>query len=202
MPLRMVAVEKEATFQGRTERWSNVYCYDMADVSISAQEALQDAVVAAERPVHATSVTFKRTRLFTTEGLNLGDSGIMYSIMERNTPGTMGATGTGSFYKECAVLIKWPLPRMVKALGGLGRQRSLKKWIHMGGGGPLSASEMTGEVALGSTAKAPFLTYAAAVRTPNGAKLVSPADGAEPSDTAIVHPWLEHRQFPRGRKEN
>jgi hypothetical protein len=201
MPKRFVSVEKESTFQGRTERWSNVYCYEMPTVTVAAHEAIQDAVLAAERPVHGPNVTFKRTRVFTTEGLNTGDDGIMYSIMERNAAGTGTNSGSGSMYKEAACLVKWPLPRKTLPLGGLGRQRSLKKWIHPCSILAFTALEATGEQALTTTAKAPFVTYAAAVRTPTGGSLVSPADGAEPSDTAIVHPYLEHRQFPRGRKE-
>jgi hypothetical protein len=50
-----VAVEKEATFQGRTERWANVYCYEVTDNSTTALAALETAVLDAEKPVPSSA---------------------------------------------------------------------------------------------------------------------------------------------------
>jgi hypothetical protein len=202
VPLRFVAVEKEhPSFQGKTERWSNVYCYEMPTVSIAAHEAIQQAVLDAEKNVHATDVKFVRTRVFTTDATEFGPGGgTMYSIVERNTFGTLPTSLRP--YLECAVLLKWPLPRKTLLGGGLGRQRSLKKWIHPCSGGFMNASELAGFSPLSQSAKDHYATFAAAVRTPTGGSLVSPSDGAEPSSPVIVHPYIEHRQFPRGRKED
>lgn len=201
MPRRFVSVEKEISFQGRTERWSNVYCFDMGDVSLSAHEAIQDAVLNAEKPLHRTDVSFKRTRVFTTKGLNgIGDSGDMYSVMERNTPGT-ATLGTQIPYIECAVLVKWPLTRKTKLGGGLGRQRSLKKWIRGLGTHGMTSSQIGGQVALTAAMKQPFQDYSAAILGIANSDLCSPDDGANPSDAVRIQDYLEHRQFPRGRKE-
>lgn len=201
MAKRFVSVEKEMSFQGRTERWSNVYCMEMSDVSVSAHEAIQDALVAAERPVHGPDVKFIRTRVYTTKGLNgIGDSGDMYSVMERNVQGT-GSGGTFIPYRECAVLVKWPLPRKTKIGGGLGRQRSLKKWIRGVAGTGIGVDQASGVNPLQSATTTIFQTYAAAVEGAANSDLVSPDDGATKSDAVRIHPYLEHRQFPRGRKE-
>lgn len=203
MALRFVAIEKEAAFQGRTERWSNVYCYETTADSPTAYQTLINAVVAAEQPVHGSTVSFKRARVFTTSGLNgVLDTGNMYFVAELTGAGSMTDAGTVSVYRECAVLLKWPLPRKVGLLGQLGRQRSLKKWIHTFAAGPLSAAAANGISQITGGLATPFNTYANSVQNPvAGSSLVSP-DGTAPNGTPVVHPWLEHRQFPRGRKES
>lgn len=203
MSLRFVAIEKEMTFQGRTERWSNVYCFDTNAADETAYAALVTGVVNAEKPVHASNVSFKKGRVYTTSGLNgITDPGNMYYVTDLTAVGTGVNSGSGAMYRECAVLVKWPLPRKVGLLGSLGRQRSLKKWIHPGAGLSLTTNEIEGTAALSSTAKAPFVTYASAVQVPvSGSQIVSP-DGTLPNAAAQIHNYLEHRQFPRGRKES
>lgn len=201
MSLMFVAIEKEASFQGRTERWSNVYCYESSASTESAYQALITGVLNAERPVHANTVSFKLARIYTTEGLNgLTDPGSMLAAAELSVVGTGVNSGTGQCYRECAVLVKWPLPRKQFTFS-VGRQRSLKKWIHMCGTLALSSANMEGTSQIVGTALTPFATYASAVRVPASGSLLSSPDGTPSTDNAIVHPWVEHRQFPRGRKE-
>jgi hypothetical protein len=201
LALRLVAIEKESTFQGHTERWSNVYCYDTAVSTAAEMTGLINAIVAAEQPVHATSVSFKRGRIYTRQGLNgPGDSGVMYHVLELTAVGTAAIVGSLTFYKELAILIKFPLPRKNLGGGALGRQRSLKKWIHPCTSSGIGTGPMDGSQPL-SPVPSQYTTYGSAIQVPvAGSQLVSP-DGTLPNAAAVVHPYVEHRQFPRGRKE-
>lgn len=202
MPLRLVTIEKETSFQGRTERFSNQYCYDTSVSTAAEMTALINAIVGLEQPIHCTTVSFKRGRIFTRAGLNgAGDPGNMYHVLDLTAAGTLPLVSTLPLYRELAYLLKFPLPRKVLAGGALGRQRSLKKWIH-----PCSSSGMgTGPVD-GSQPITPvpgFLTtYLSGIQVPvAGSQLCSP-DGTLPNAAGQVHQYLEHRQFPRGRKES
>lgn len=200
MALRLISVEKETPFQGRTERWSNVYCYDTPATTSAELAALADAVVAAETPVHTTDVQFKRVRIYTRQGLNgSGDPGNMYLVRDYTSFGTLPIVGTLPLYNELALLVKFPLPRKTLGGGALGRQRSLKKWIHTCSSSGMGTGNVEGSSPF--TTISYITTYASAIQVPvTGSQLVSP-DGTPPSGAGTLHPWLEHRQFPRGRKE-
>lgn len=199
MAKRYFAVEKSSSFQGHAEVWSNVYLYETGADTASAFNNIIDAIVNAEKTVHGNNVTFLTARVYTTKGLNgIEDTGHILHIK------TLSGTGTPSssnpIYKECAVLVKWPLPRKTN-LGGLiiGRQRSLKKWLHVCTTFHLgTGASLAGEAPIADTA---FLTYGNAVMTPvAGTQLIAP-DGTVATANPQVQQFLEHRQFPRGRKE-
>lgn len=200
MALRLISVEKSTGFQGKTERWSNVYCYDTPASTSAELSALADALVALETPVHATNVTITRVRIYTREGLNgPGDPGNMYFVKDYTTAGTLPIVGAQPMYKEQAILCKFPLPRKVLGGGALGRQRSLKKWLHPCSSSGWGTGPATGEFT--GTAPSYLTTYLSGIQVPvSGSQLVSP-DGTLPSGAGTVHPYWEHRQFPRGRKE-
>lgn len=201
MPLRLLSIEKEATFQGKTERWSNVYCYDTNVSTASEMTALVNAVVALEQPIHGTVVAFKRARIYTRQGLNAGDPGNMYHVQELTAAGTATYPGPYPLYRELAVLIKLPMARKVFAGGQLGRQRSLKKWYHPCTSFHLSSTGiMEGTATIGTVAA--YTTLMSGIQVPvSGSQLVSPY-GDPPNAAGQIHGYLEHRQFPRGRKES
>lgn len=187
-----VSVTKGMMFQGKDQEWSNVYCYEVGLVNPDF-DALADAIVAAERPVHGSQVSFRKVQVW--------DVGLPPNLMRVSKPlsGTGSATNNDQ-YIECAHLVKWPLPRSTAGLSS--RQRSLKKYLHSNslafGSGPWTGNTIFANPAAGSAGR----TYINAVTAPAGldAQLVSPS-GAEPDGPAVLHPYLEHRQFPRGRKE-
>lgn len=194
-----VSVLKETQFQGRAEQFSNVYRYEIGDVTPEKCEALIAPVVAAERALFGSAVTFRQARVYTTNSGFPITVGQTFAIQDLSGTGSGG--GTGYMYKECAVLVQWPLPRRVSVGGGIGRTRRLSKWLHTCAGASLNIAEATGESPLTSAQKAPYVTYAAAVRTVNGHSLVAP-DGDVTTAAAEIQPYLEHRQFPPGRKED
>jgi hypothetical protein len=199
MAKRYFSTEKSTSFQGHSELWTNVYLYETGADTASAYNNIIDAIVNAEKTVHGNNVNFLTARVFTTKGLNgVEDTGHMLHI--RNLSGTGDNSSTNVIYKECAVLVKWPLPRKSNLAGLLvGRQRSLKKWLHVCTAyhtGPGSAA--AGETPINKTA---FLTYGNAVMTPvAGTQLIAP-DGTVATANPQVQDFMEHRQFPRGRKE-
>ena len=197
------AIEKETSFQGRTERWANVYCYDTPASTDTAYDAIIDGLVAAEKPVHAPSVSFKQARVYTTNGLNVPLApGTMYRVRDLTGVGTGVEYSSSVVYKECAVRIKWPLPRKSGLLGGVGPPRALAKWIHPCGSVLLSTATAQGISKMQPTEVNHYAAYAAAVsEAVDGSPLVSPSDGTPNSAAPVVGPYLEHRQFPKGRKE-
>lgn len=200
MALRYFSISKETTFEGRTERFANVYLYEMSSTTTASLNAQIDALIAAERPVHSTTVNFVEARAYTTFGLNgITDPGSTFVVRPiTGTPGT--AADSASWYRELAFLCKWELPRKVGLLGALGRQRSLKKWLHTCSSFGIPSAGQAGTGTIGTTPTA-LATYMSAVSTLLGSPLVAP-DGSLPiSGTGTLHNYVEHRQFPRGRKE-
>jgi len=197
--LRYIAIEKSSSFQGHSETWSNVYLYETGADSATAYNAIIDAVVTAEKSVHGNNVSYQLARVYTTKGLNgVEDLGHMLHI--RNLSGTGANSSTNVLYKECAVLVKWPLPRKTNLAGLLvGRQRSLKKWLHV----CTMFNIGTGASAAGEAPidKSAFLVYGNAVMTPTGGTQLCAPDGTIATANPQVQDFLEHRQFPRGRKE-
>lgn len=199
MALRYYAIEKSTSFQGHSEVWSNVYLYETGADTAGAHDAIINAIVAAEKTVHGANVSFLGARVYTIKGLN-GPTDVGHMEHIRNLSGNGTPSATNVIYKECAVLVKWPLPRKTNLAGLLiGRQRSLKKWLHVctafhWGPGTAAAGETPGD-------KTAFLTYGNAVMTPvAGTQLVAP-DGTVATSNPQVQDFMEHRQFPRGRKE-
>lgn len=200
MALRYFTITKEADFQGKRDRFSNVYLYDMSATTDAALNTQIDGLLAAERLVHGNGVMFKEARCFTTFGLlGAGTEGNTYVV--RTLGDVLGQVSpVASIYRECAFLLKWALPRKVLGGGALGRQRSLKKWIHA------CADLGASDTARGGSAVLPSIpalnTFMSTITTLSGSPMVAP-DGSLPiSGTGVVHPYLEHRQFPRGRKES
>lgn len=120
-----VAITKEVPFQGRLERFSNVYTYD--SVPLQSDEdltALVRRVRDIEKTVHANVVSFVQGQCW--------DVGLApnYMRVSESWTGQSGAvSATAPAYAECALLLSWPLPRRQ----GLRRtvRRDLRKWIHV-----------------------------------------------------------------------
>lgn len=187
-----VSITKDTQFQGRTEEFSNVYCYEDVANTEADLEQLVNAVVTAEKRVHGNNVRFLRAQVW--------DVGLAPNLMRftKNLTGTGDLGASGSYYKECAILVKWPLARRA----GLRRtiHRSLRKWIHACAtvnGIDTSGLNPVGAIAAGT----PLANYISEATQPiAGIRLCAP-NGDLPTGAAVVHPYLEHRQFPKGRKE-
>lgn len=196
MPIMEVSISKQTLFQGQQDVFSNRYMFEVPELNQATGEALINAVVAAEKALHASDVEFVHGRAFTTGPLG---SGSMYATLELDGFGARAPAA--AMYRECAVLVQWPLPRGASIVpGALGRYRSLKKWLHANTLPGATNGELAGTAALTAATKQPFRDYAAAIEAIPAGDLCAP-DGAKPNGPAFVQDYMEHRQFPRGRKE-
>jgi hypothetical protein len=190
MALFKVQITKSVSFKGNTDEFSNVYCYEGGVVDPD-WAAVVSALVAAEKTVHASAVTWVRAAVW--------DIGVPPNTMRYTTSlsGTGSLSVSSGMYRECAYLIKWPLPRSTATTRSVAR--SLKKWLHV-------CSNLAGTNTDGTATLTPISgvsalqNYVAVAEEPvAGCELVSPS-GAVPNGPAVLHPYLEHHQFPRGRK--
>lgn len=58
MPIARVVITKEASWKAGKERWSNGYRFDLPTIDQATISALAAALIAMERPLHASRVTF------------------------------------------------------------------------------------------------------------------------------------------------
>lgn len=196
MAVGQVVIVKQVPWQGGSEEFSNVYNLDDLANTAEAGQAAAESILALERAVHAPTVNFKELRVYTFQGL-AGYEGIYRADI--NLAG-LNASAGGSMYRECAILVKFELPR--SGIGGFGRFRQLMKWLHVGG--MISGdAQITGATALTATQKTFYTTnYADPLRNNlHGGARLSNGDGVRPS-AARIHDYVEHRQFHQGRKES
>lgn len=193
MARALISITKSTPFQGKVEEFSNVYCYEIPDTTEARLESMITKIVSAEKAVHANDVTFVRAQAW--------DVGTPPNLMRASETlsGTGSQTAQTTFFKECAYLIQWPLPRSLGLLRST--HRSLKKWLHTCrgfGAGDLKGTTQYGSFGVGD----PLFTYAQLVSqmATDDAVLVSPS-GAVPNGPPTIYPYLAHRQFPRGRKQ-
>lgn len=193
------SVTKKMTWRG-TEEFSNVYHYDCgAGVSDSTLEAFLDAIVAAEKTVHTSQVTFVSGRVWgpTGQGAQVSETRV---VKDYTGTGTLIAAASAVMYREATVLVEWYIGRAP----GTGRKRILKKFLHACGL-PSSSSGIWGDVTIGQNNKDPFITWGNTIKTLNagvsGADLCTEDGTHLPTGTnPTVNDYLRIRQFKQGRK--
>lgn len=192
MPIVALAIEKEVTFQGAANRYSNVYTLDsgLADLS-DDWSGVANAIKDIEASVMTSDVTFRGYRVW-----NLGGSAAERVIVDAGDLAGAGAGGGGNAYMECAVLVRWPLSRSPV----LRRRRWLSKWLHCP-----SLVNSTLDAVKGKTQLAPSDVANIKTKYVDAISDFIAVDGTHFSDATgevpgegFVKPWLEHRQFHRG----
>lgn len=191
MALAKVQIEKATPFQGRDEVWSNVYTYDFPTLDQALLEQVVDALVVAEKNVHGNMIAFKTAKVW--------DVGVPPNYMRFSKNLSGNGTFTGSpIYRECAARISWPLPRRFGTFRSI--RRDLSKWLHTG------VLVFNGDVAgtspgSGFTQASAQMQYISIAREPVGNVHLCAPNGDRPTGPGNIIGYLEHRQFPRGRKE-
>jgi len=192
-----IAIEKEAAWHGNQERWSNVYHYE-TDFTVTAANAgaCIDALVTFEKPVHASSVTYKTGRLWTTGGTPAQNE----TILIKDLSGSGSLSGSVVLYRECAVVVQSYTGRNSTT----GKRIFLRKFIHACILPTGATSGMgDGSTALDATRKAPFLTYGDQIQevVPAAGQLMvlEAPSGADlsPSAPVSVLDYVTVRQFRR-----
>ena len=69
MAVGQIVIVKSTAWQGRSEDFSNVYNLHELAATAEAGEAAIDSIVALERAVHGSNVTFKEARAYVFRGL-------------------------------------------------------------------------------------------------------------------------------------
>jgi hypothetical protein len=118
-----VSITKSTSFRGFAQEFSNVYYYEgtsgLNDDTIAS--SLISTLVAHEKTIHSTAVTFVRARVWT----QTGDKATSNMIRQENLSGTGARATTTGFDKERAWLF-----RMRAGVDSRGQPVYLRKWYH------------------------------------------------------------------------
>lgn len=155
-------------------------------------EGVIDALVAAEKAIHATNIQFVKARTWgpTDEGQTASKMRVV-----KDLSGTGAAVPASSFFNELANMVYWPLGRY----GSRNRPQFLRKWLHCGknvANVPMDGSRST------SPATTDLTTYINAVTSVRGGLLTGTYplctfDGREPISPGLAYPYMEHHQLGR-----
>lgn len=192
-----VSIEKGVSFWGKEERFANVYHYDLGvagTVVPGDANALVDALVALEKPVYASVVSFRTARVWETGGTPAENETVL--IKDLTGPGTLSSST--QLWAENAVVVNIDTGRNTTT----GRKIYLRKYIRCQYLGTSASGQARGETALTTAQKQPFLTYGQSIREISllggtvSADLESPGgQDAGASATVTVLDYLHNRQF-------
>lgn len=102
MPAYGVTVEKEFTFRDTAERFANIYHYRIAAPIESDYNTLAEAVLARDRLVYGSAVTYKTVRVF---GPTEGDPDENRMRLVKDVTGTGSGTFTTTpVYRELSIV--------------------------------------------------------------------------------------------------
>lgn len=119
-----ISVTKRTAFRDSTQEFSNVYTYGAVGPNPTAADAedLLDELVAFEKSIHSTAVTFVHGRVWSSGGTQAQN----VLIFQKALSGAGSALLSGTpIDKERAFLIQWRA-----GVDSRGRPVSLKKWFH------------------------------------------------------------------------
>lgn len=192
MAVFAVSITKSCQWRGQTQEFSNVYHFKTDTLETFLDGNVIDYLVTAEKPLHSSLVTFLRGRTWGPT-----DQGPAASVtrLVKDVSGVGAAAASTSVYKECALLLQFPLGRY----GVRNHPQKLRKWIHTVGNPEAYPLDGSGKMAAPSAA---MTTYRDRIRTldptafPGQYELCSPT-GHVPIDVGVWYPYLEHRQFGR-----
>lgn len=197
MPPFAVSITKSVSFRGAAEEFSNVYHYDI-DAPFTTEQGwrdLVDAIVALEKPVHSTLVTYKSARVWgpTNQGPNASTTRLIADLT-----GTGSNNGGGVIWPELCVVGQF----FVGRASGTQRKRFLRKYYHITAlpASPAGSNVQDGRGALAAGDKSPTTTAL------NGLKNISVGGQNRPlctpqgdhlpvGSSPQVLPWLHVRQF-------
>jgi hypothetical protein len=192
-----VSVVKSFSFRGVAQEFSNTYYYETTlGVLEGTAISLIDAVVALERPMHSSSVTFVRARCWSAGGTKQENQ--MLAQKQLSGAGTNSNGPLSSMDRERAFLVRFRAGNDTK-----GRPVYLRKWWHLDVGVIATDNLGTGGVLqntaqLGSAARSQLVTWGNQFKSvqvgPQEFSLVS-EKGRNIDGPTVAHPYLEHHQL-------
>jgi hypothetical protein len=190
-----VSVQKRFSFRGGTQHFSNQYYYETAKSTdqLAELEALLDEVVAQERAMHSSNVTFVRGRLWS----QLGTPAQNQMLVDKALSGTGAASPSTSLDRERAFLVRYRA-----GVDSRGRPVYLRKWWHLDvtaiAGVGITSQQMQNTAELTSAQRSALETFANSIGqfTSGGdlCELVA-KNGREVDGPTQAHRFIEHRQL-------
>lgn len=187
------SVTKRCAFRESTQEFSNVYHYFSSQIGVTDGEltARLNDIVAIERDLHSTLVTFVRGRVWTAGGPPADNE----MRVQLTLTGTGNQATVSGLDRERAFLMQWPA-----GTDSRGKPVKLRKWFHScgnaaGAGVAAPQLENTTRISAGNIA-----TISARM---NDLRLIGPIDeyllvaesGREHTGPGEIHPFFEHHQF-------
>lgn len=188
------SVTKNTQWRGDTQGFSNLYHYELDSDEPSEQvlSDMIDIIVAAEKLVHGSAVTFDIARVWGPVNPN-GSGGRMRLVKDLSGNGSQVSTAT--WYREFAYLCVFPLGRY----GSKNRPQFLRKWIRpcttLGGGTNITSG--TDKITPEPTSLTNYMNAIRSVAQGAGGAPTSlcNASGEHKADDFHLYDYLEHRQF-------
>jgi hypothetical protein len=191
-----VSITKSTPFRGVSQEFSNTYFYQSVQgtVSTADAEALLDALVAKEKAIHGSAVTFVRGRVWSAGGTK--EQNNMIFQKQLSGTGTGGGDST-TLDRERAFLV-----RIRAGVDTKGRPVYLRKWWHLCvaviGAEGLTNGVLSNISQLSSGQRSTLVGWMNGFKdvTANAVSysLVAENGRAITGDT-IAHPFLEHHQL-------
>jgi hypothetical protein len=190
-----VNILKRCSFRGGTQHFGNTYYYEVniSASSLSALETMLDELVAKEKAMHATDVTFVRGRVWSQVGTPSQNN----MLVDKALSGTGALTTSTTMDRERAFLV-----RFRAGVDSRGRPVYLRKWWHLMAGS-IAGSGITNDQLkqveeLNSTQRSALETFANSMKTftTGGQTANLVAKGGRGIDGATAaHRYLEHHQL-------
>jgi hypothetical protein len=157
-----VAIQKRCGYRLGTQHFSNQYYYDVniPSSNLSDLDLLVDEVVAKEKAVFATAVTFVRGRLWSQVGTPAQNE----MLIDKALSGTGALSENSTMDREAAFLV-----RARAGVDSRGRPVYLRKWFHLLvaslGGGAITAGQLANTSELPAAARSALETFFNSLKT-------------------------------------
>lgn len=197
MPRYGISIEKTVLFRGVQQPFANVYHYEAPDLPVTDTTnitAAVDQLVAIEKTMHASTVTFTRGRCWNTgSGTQAGNQ----MRVDKNLSGVGAGSPIVEMDRERALLLRWPA-----GINTRGKPVYLRKWYHLCGvfstlsfsagmhGNTLPLGAANQAVMEGKGDELATLEVAA-----TGPMELCAQTGRQRTGDAECHPYLEHHQL-------
>jgi hypothetical protein len=194
MPRYGVQVLKRTTYRGGIQHFANTYHYDSVIVStdLAGLEALLDHIVAQEKLIHSSDVTFVQGRVWST---GLGQQANQM-LVDKQLSGAGSRPINGNLDRERAVLIRWRA-----GVDNRGRPVYLRKWFHICGEyrvGTVTAANMQQTSSITSATRDDYKAWGDGIKqlsAGGGTSLLVAQSGRTITGDTQCHPYLEHHQL-------
>lgn len=189
-----ISITKKVAFRDSVQEFSNVYTYGSLDpADEAAARSILPEIVAFEKSIHSSAVTFVRARVWSSGGTIVANQMLYQEALSGTGTSAMSA---GSFDRERAYLVLWPAGKDVR-----GKPVTLKKWYHTCGVWPGTAASTavientTGLLAADRTTIATKADEITRVGATEAWGMVADSGRERDGGPPVSHRYLEHHQL-------